>query len=68
MGGFTVRMANGEKLRVGGGFTDKQRDLYWSRKLEMVGKWVEFKGQGNDSVTKSARFAVFVRMRDDIND
>jgi len=66
MGGFVVRMHNGEKLRVGGGFKDALRDLGWSRKGDLIGRWVEFKGQGNDRVTRSARFAVFVRFRDDM--
>ncbi|MBU1711428.1 MAG: hypothetical protein KKE17_15635 [Proteobacteria bacterium] len=65
LGAFKVKMENDEIVRVGGGFTDKQREEYWLNKDMLLGTMVEFKGQGNDVVTKSARFAVFKRFRED---
>ena len=63
LGGFKVKMENGNITRVGGGFTDSQRLKFWNNREDLIGKTVEFKGQGNDEVTSTVRFGVFKRIR-----
>lgn len=53
-------------VRVGSGFSDEQRELYWNNKEDVIGKVVEIK---YDVVTQnqnggySLRFPVFIRLR-----
>lgn len=53
---------DGKKLKVGGGYSDEQRDDFWNRKDDIVGKIIEIKGQ---EITKDGvvRFPVFLRER-----
>jgi len=53
---------DGKELRVGGGYSDEQRDDFWNRRDELVGTVLEIKGQ---EITKDGvvRFPVFVRER-----
>ena len=52
----------GKKLKVGGGYSDEQRDDFWNRKDDVVGTVIEIKGQ---EITKDGvvRFPVFLRER-----
>lgn len=68
LGGFIVKLENGEELRVGGGFSDAQREQFWAKKHTMKGTWLEFKAQIDTSkkaVTNKARFGRFIRIRED---
>ena len=55
---------NGKKVKVGGGFKDKQRKAFWENREAMKGKIIEVECQ---QVTKdgSLRFPVFKRIRED---
>lgn len=68
LGGFIVKLENDEELRVGGGYTDKQREQFWAEKGIMKGRWLEFKAQVETSekaVCKSARCGRYIRFRED---
>lgn len=55
---------NGVTVKVGGGFSDEQRETFWATKEDMIGRVIECKSQ---EVTKdgSLRFPVYVRTRED---
>ena len=59
----------GFTLRVGSGFTDEQRNLYWNNQSEIVNQIVEIQyfEESKDKKTGdlSLRFPVFKRVRDD---
>jgi len=57
----------GKKVKVGGGFKDKQRKEFWENREAMKGKIIEVECQ---EVTKdgSLRFPVFIRTREDKDD
>jgi len=65
LGAFVCNF-NGKLVRVGGGFSDLERDKFWLAKESMVGDVLEVKAQ---EVTKDGalRFPVFVRLRKDKN-
>lgn len=59
-------------VNVGSGFSDKDRELYWNNKIDVIGKIVEVKCDAitqNQNGTYSLRFPRFVRLRGfDINE
>lgn len=67
-GGFIVEY-KGNKVRVGSGYTDSQRELFLKNANDYIGKIVEikYKEESMDSKTKkySLQFPVFQRIRDD---
>lgn len=59
---------NGNEVHVGSGFSDELRDKLWKEQTIIIGKIVEVKAQEvtqNKSGTKSLRFPVFVKIRED---
>nr|QMP82914.1 MAG: DNA ligase [Caudoviricetes sp.] len=53
-------------VRVGSGFSDEQRELYWNNKEDLIGKIVEIKYDvitQNQNGGYSLRFPVFIRLR-----
>lgn len=54
---------NGVSVNVGSGYTDEERNKFWSQKADLLGQWISVKCQ---EVTPdgSLRFPVFVRLRD----
>lgn len=65
LGGFVVELDNGKSVRVGGGLSDKQRDEFWLKQEELMGRMIEFKAQMDADAVAVARFPVFVRFRPD---
>lgn len=63
LGAFICKY-KGEKFRVGSGLNDKLRKLYWKKRGELIGNYVEFECQEltQDGVP---RFPVFMRYRED---
>ena len=59
----------GNEVRVGTGFTDEQRSMYWERREGLNGSLceVKYKEVSGDKKTglESLQFPVFVRLRDD---
>lgn len=67
LGGFDVELDDGTVVKVGGGFTDSQRDVFWKKRKSMKGMKIEIKSQtqiGNK--VASIRFPVFSRLREDL--
>ena len=64
LGGFTIRLPNGETCNCGGGLTDIQRNEFWKNKNAMIGKIIEVKFQ-EKTKDGSLRFPVFIKVRDD---
>lgn len=68
LGAIVVEYDGGE-LHVGSGFTDEQRDWFWSHQSEVVGSIAEvkYKEISSDKNTgrKSLQFPIFVRLRND---
>ena len=66
LGAFVVDY-KGNSLKVGGGYTDKQREEYWRRKDELIGRvitvqYFEETNNLNDGV--GLRFPVFKEVRE----
>lgn len=59
----------GNEVRVGSGFTDEQRELYWHRREELAGVLceVKYKEKSSDKSTgaESLQFPVFLSLRTD---
>jgi len=59
----------GNPVNVGSGFTDEQREEYWSIRDELIGKIVEvkYKEESSDKKTglKSIQFPIFQQIRID---
>ena len=58
----------GNKVKVGSGFSDEQRDFYWNNKNEIVGKVITIKykeATKNKNGGESLQFPVFVCVRED---
>jgi DNA ligase-1 len=55
---------NGVEIGVGGGFTDSQRDEFWSKRERMLGTCIEVKCQ-EKTKDGSLRFPIFLRIRKD---
>lgn len=70
--GALVLSYKGNKVRVGSGFTDEQRDEYWRRRDELAGVLceVKYKEISSDKNTgaESLQFPVFVTLRTDKED
>lgn len=58
--GALVVAYKGKKLRIGTGFSDKERVAMWRKRDAMLGKWIEFSTQKG-----TRRSPVFYRLRDD---
>lgn len=63
LGGFIVEV-NGVQERVGGGFSDLQREMYWKKGKQMQGQVLEFKRETSKGIESKSQFARFERMRD----
>jgi len=61
LGSLTVLNEDGEKLNVGTGLSDKERDLLWKKRKSLIGKYIEVKRQSGSS---KKRFPSF-RIRED---
>ena len=66
LGGLIIKMQDGTNVNVGGGYQDVQRDEFWKKRNEMVGKIIEVKFQ-EKTKDGSLRFPVFIRVREDKN-
>ena len=65
LGGFVVKMADGKTtVKIGGGYSDAQRDEFWAKRAEIVGKVMEVKFQ-EKTKDGSLLFPVFVKLRED---
>lgn len=68
LGGLVIDY-KGNKVEVGSGFTDEQRQLYWDNKDDIIGKIIEVQyfsestNQNNDAI--SLRFPTVKGIRDD---
>ena len=62
----------GNEVKVGSGFSDKQRKSYWKKREEITGSLceVKYKEISTDKRTKaeSLQFPVFVSLRTDKNE
>lgn len=63
LGGFLVDF-DGVETRVGGGFTDLQREEVWASRESLVGKYIEVQFQ-DKSPAGVLRFPVFLKFRAD---
>lgn len=68
LGALVLKYDNNE-VKVGSGFTDKQRAEYWKNRDDLIGtlcevKYKEISGDKNTGL-KSLQFPVFIRLRDD---
>ena len=57
---------NGVKVRVGGGFSDAERQEYWDNCSVILDKLIEIKAQA-PTKKGSLRFGTFLRIRKDLN-
>lgn len=64
LGALICQLPNGNKVNVGGGYNDEQRDQIWKERKEVIGRVIEIKYQ-DKTKDGSIRFPVFVRFRDD---
>ena len=68
LGAFVVAF-KGNLVNVGSGFSDSQRNDFWTRRDELIGKIVEVKykevSKNKDTGLESLQFPVFVRLRTD---
>ena len=65
LGAFVCRDSKGQSVSVGGGFTDYQREQYWSNRESLVGAEIEVRVEVSDVAT--ARHPIFLRFRADRN-
>jgi len=63
LGGFIVEF-DGVSTRIGGGYTDSQRDEFWKIRDSFIGKCLEAQTQ-NKTKDGKLRFPVFICMRPD---
>ena len=68
LGAFVLEFMDNE-VKVGSGFSDEQRDIYWKCRKDLIGTLceVKYKEVSADMMTglRSLQFPVFVRLRDD---
>lgn len=64
LGKFTVAGPKGVKSGVGTGFSDEQRDKFWKKRKQMIGKTIQVQYQGV-SANGGLRFPSFMRERPD---
>ena len=62
LGSFICKLQNGKTFRVGGGFTDTQREEFWHKRNELIGCIVEVEYQ-EETIHGVPRFPRFVRIR-----
>lgn len=66
LGGFNVTDMKGQEFRVGGGFTDIQREQFWKDREKYIGQWMEIEFQPDPKQVAKGRFPVFTRWREDL--
>lgn len=64
LGAFICEFNGKKGVKVGSGFTDQQREEFWVKRNELLGKVVEVQCQ-EKTKDGSLRFPVFVRIRED---
>jgi len=65
LGAFDCLTVDGEEVRVGGGFSDQQRDEFWAKRGELLGTIIEAKQQKEKVKVAKARFPIFKCIRYD---
>ena len=65
LGALVCKLANGELVNIGGGYSKEQRSLFWGQKSTLLGQVIEVKFQETTKGGKSLRFPVFLRFRMD---
>lgn len=66
LGAMVVVLENGKKVNVGNGYTDVERENFWQKRSELMGKVIEFKQQkATGTIDAVARFPVFMKVRVD---
>ena len=67
LGSFVVKYKD-NVLNVGSGMTDEQRDIFWNKREELIGRVIEvkYKEESRDKETRkpSLQFPIFVRLRE----
>lgn len=66
LGAFLLRGDDGTVFKVGSGFNDEQRTLYWKSRELLIGKWCEVQYQSITSKEKVPRFPIFVDVKEDL--
>lgn len=66
LGALVVSLDDGTKVNVGSGYSDAQRENFWSRRTMLKGKTIEIQYQ-NMTSKGSLRFPVFVKFRSDLS-
>ena len=66
--GALVVLYKGQRLSVGGGYSDKMRTVFWKRRKSLIGQICEFKVQDDPNEVALGRFCVFKRLRIDKNE
>jgi DNA ligase-1 len=64
LGALIVKLENGVIANVGSGFSDMDRNYFWSNKEENLGKFIEIEYHER-TLDGSLRHARFIRIRDD---
>jgi DNA ligase 1 len=66
LGKLVCRRDDGTEFEIGTGFTQEERDRYWAKRGNLIGKRVKFKHQPSGAkVGGKPRFPVFLGWRDD---
>jgi DNA ligase-1 len=65
LGAFLLRGDDGTIFKVGSGFNDEQRMLYWKSRELMIGKWCEVQYQSITSKEKVPRFPIFIDVKEE---
>jgi DNA ligase 1 len=66
LGKLVCRRDDGTEFEIGTGFTQEERDRYWAKRGNLIGKRVKFKHQPSGAKTGGKpRFPVFLGWRDD---
>jgi len=66
LGYFMAVTSNGDKIRIGGGIKDKEREQLWKNRSKLVGKKIDYISQSDPNKVAVGRFNRFVRLRDDL--
>jgi len=65
LGGLVIELPSGVQTRLGGGFSDAQRDEFWQLGSSMFGQYVEGMAQEGKTKNGKLRHGNFVRLRPD---
>jgi len=66
LGAFLIELDNGKTISVGGGYSNKQRAIYWKNREKLIGLYVDFVEQHDPKKVATGRFNRFVRFREDL--